>query len=78
MRRKVYFYAGADILGFTFINYYKDGVLSPRTVNKIMNLKKMFESVSGQEVDKIKFFDFKEEIWYILSDINGEKKFIKM
>ena len=37
----------------------------------------MFESVSGQEVDKIKFFDFKEEIWYILSDINGEKKFIK-
>lgn len=75
MRRKIYFFSGAEIMGFTYINYYKNGLISKRVADRISRMKDMFEAVKKKEIDRVSFFDLSEEIWFDLVEEDGEFQF---
>lgn len=75
MRRKIYFFSGAEIMGFTIINYYKNGLISKRVADRIFRMKDMFETVKKKKIDRVSFFDFSEEIWFDLVEEDGECQF---
>lgn len=75
MRRKIYFFSGAEIMGFIFINYYKNGLLSKRVADRISRMKDMFEAVKKKEIDRVSFFDLSEEVWFDLVEEDGEFQF---